>query len=160
MRYFSVAVDQLSCYFWVHSMRTRIIWPGRTLFMLSSHGTCAKRSSLAFAAKQFNGEKFGRIFASNFANCCNKNFIAIYLTFSETKSAFVGRTIRFLKNFVFKLLHEVDRLAEFVAIINTRVNLMTQLAPEMVDQSNILYLISLCRTNYKQKPKFKLVDCL
>ena len=49
-----------------------------------------------------------------------------------------------------------DKLDQFVAIINNRVNRMTKLAPSSVSKKDVNYLVSLCHTNAQKKPKFKI----
>ena len=48
-----------------------------------------------------------------------------------------------------------DKLDQFVAIINNRVNRMTKLAPVSVSQKDVNFLVSLCHTNAQKNPKFK-----
>ena len=104
----------------------------------------------------------GREFSGDFATFCSQKGIQIYSTKSETKSALAERNIRSLKSLIFKYMHEhdqsryCDKLDQFVAIINNRVNRMTKLAPSSVSKKDVNYLVSLCHTNAQKKPKFKI----
>ena len=66
----------------------------------------------------------GREFSGEFSQLCTNNDIELYLTHSETKSAFAERNIRSLKAIIFKLMHEnntdtyIENLQQFVDVIN------------------------------------------
>ena len=104
----------------------------------------------------------GREFSGNFATFCRQKGIQIYSTKSETNSALAERNIRSLKYLIFKYMHEhdqsryCDKLDQFVAIINNRVNQMTKLALSSVLKKDVNYLVSFCHTNAQKKPKFKI----
>ena len=80
----------------------------------------------------------GTEFRGVFKAFCDKEGIQFYHTQSETKSAFAERNIRSLKNMIYKHLEYkwtwkyVDRLDDFVKIINSRVNRVTKLPPNKV----------------------------
>ena len=48
--------------------------------------------------------------------------------------------------------------SNFFFIINSRVNHITKLAPRTVSQKDVPYQVSLCNTNFPQRPKFKIGD--
>ena len=78
---------------------------------------------------------------------CDKEGKEIYHTQSETKCAFAERNIRSLKNMIYKHLEYkwtwkyVDRLDDFVKIINSRVNRVTKLAPNKVQKKDVPKLV-------------------
>jgi hypothetical protein len=69
-----------------------------------------------------------------------------------------------LKNLLYKYLHEnsteryIDRLQDFVGVINGRVNRMIGMAPKHVRKKDEPFLISLTNTNLAKRPKFNLGD--
>ena len=103
----------------------------------------------------------GRKFAGEISHFCRENDIELYLTHSETKSAFAERNIRFFKAIIFKFMHEnntdryIENLQQFVNVINCRVNRTTKLAPKDVEKTDVPYLISLQISNQICEPKYK-----
>ena len=127
VKYLLVAVDVLSRYLRVQPMKA--------LF--------AKDAVEAFKKmiKQKKPEKVwtdkGSEFKGEFKKFCEKE-IHLYTTENETKSAFAERNIRSLKNIIHKYLEEnwtwtyFKELPQFVNTINSRVNRVTQLAPNKI----------------------------
>ena len=116
-----------------------------------------------FAVKHINQKIWvdkGREFSGDLATFCSQKGIEIYSTKIETKSALAVRNIRSLKSLIFKYMHEhdqcryFDKLDQFVAFTNNRVNRMTKLAPVSVSQKDVNCLVSLCHTNAQKEPKF------
>ena len=103
----------------------------------------------------------GSEFKGEFKNLCEKKGIDLYTTENETKSAFAERNIRSLKNIIYKYLEEkwtwtyIKDLPQFVNTINSRVNRVTQLAPNKVFKKHEPFLISLAIDTKKYKPKYK-----
>ena len=91
----------------------------------------------------------GSEFKGEFKKFCEKKGIHLYSTENETKSAFAERNIRSLKNIIYKYLEEkwtwtyIKDLPQFVNTINSRVNRVTQLAPNKVFKKHEPFLISL-----------------
>ena len=77
----------------------------------------------------------GSEFKGEFTKFFEKKGIHLYTTESETKSASADRKFRSLKNIIYKCLEEkwtwtyIKGLSQFVNTINSRVNRVTQLAP-------------------------------
>ena len=103
----------------------------------------------------------GSEFKGEFKKFCEKKGIHLYTTENETKSAFAERNIRSLKNIIYKYLEEkwtwtyIKDLPQFVNTINSRVNRVTQLAPNKVFKKHEPFLISLAVDTKKYKPKYK-----
>ena len=103
----------------------------------------------------------GTEFKGNFEKFCEKKGIHLYTTESETKSAFAERNIRPLKNIIYKYLEEkwtwtyFKDLPQFVNTINSRVNRVTQLAPNKVFKKHEPFLISLTINTTKYIPKYE-----
>ena len=91
----------------------------------------------------------GTEFKGSFSTLCRKNEIEVYKTLSEKKSAFAERKIRSLKNLIYKYLEDkwtysyINLLQSFVQTINSRVNRVTNLAPNKVTKKDVPYLISI-----------------
>ena len=103
----------------------------------------------------------GSEFKGEFKKFCEKKEINLYTTENETKSAFAERNIRSLKNIIHKYLEEnwtwtyIKQLPQFVNTINTRVNRVTQLAPNKTFKKHEPFLISLAISTKKYKPKYE-----
>ena len=115
--------------------------------------------------KQKQPERFwtdkGSEFKDAFKKFCEKKEIHLYTTENETKSAaFAKRNLRSLKNIIHKYLEEnwtetfIRELPQFVNTINSRVNCVTQLAPNKTFKKHEPFLISLAISTKKCKPKY------
>ena len=67
-------------------------------------------------------------FAGDFKKFCVAEGIHVYSTMSETKATFAERTIRSLKNILYRYMEEhgyknLHKLSQFVKILNSRKNL-------------------------------------
>ena len=106
----------------------------------------------------------GSEFKGDFKNFCGKKGIHLFTTESETKSAFAERNIRSLKNIIYKYLEEkwswtyIKDLPQFVNTINSRINRVTQLAPNKVFKKHEPILKSLAVNTTKYKPKYEKAD--
>ena len=80
----------------------------------------------------------GAEFLGAFKQLCTKRGIHLYSTYSEKKSAFAERNITSLKTIIHRYLEEkwtysyIDQLDQFVKTINSRVNRVTEIAPNKV----------------------------
>ena len=165
IRYLFVAVDVLSRYLWVEPIKLKTAHACREalkkIFAKNDKSPKPKICRETHQPEKIWVDK-GREFSGEFAAFCSQKGIEIYSTKSETKSALAERNIRSLKSLIFKYMHEhdqsryFDKLDQFVAIINNRVNRMTKLATVSVSQKDVNYLVSLCHTNAQKKPKFKI----
>ena len=153
--YLFVTVDVLSRYLWVEPIKMKTAQSCREALK-----TIIDKNERQSPEKIWVDK--GREYSGDFATFCSQKGIQIYSTRSETKSALAERNIRSLKSLIFKYMHEhdqsryCDKLDQFVAIINNRVNRMTKLAPSSVSKKDVNYLVSLCHINAQMKPKFKI----
>lgn len=157
VRYLLVAVDTLSRFVRVQPQCTKTSRDTKVAFCkMITTGKDRPESVWSDKGTEFSGV---------FKQYCAKQNIHMYSTFSETKSAFAERNIRSLKALIFRYLHEnhtslyIDRLQDFVKIINSRTNRMTRLAPKDVTKDHTSYLVSLNNQQSIQKvAKFKKGD--
>ena len=97
----------------------------------------------------------------DFKKFCEKKRIHLYARENETKSAFAERNIRSLKNNIYKYSEEkwtwtyIKDLPQFANTMKSRVNWVTQLAPNKVFKKHEPFLISLAINTKKYKPKYK-----
>ena len=91
----------------------------------------------------------GSEFKGEFKKFCEKKEIHLCTNENKTKSAFAERNIRSLKNIIHKYLEEnwtwtyIKQLPQFVNTTNSRVNRVTQLAPNKTFKKHEPFLISL-----------------
>ena len=105
----------------------------------------------------------GRVFAGEFKNFCSAEGIEIFSTMSETKAAFAERTIRSLKNALYRFMEDygykfIHKLPQFISTMNSRNNRSIDMKPNDVknyDFMSILY--SKPHREYK-KPKVRIGD--
>ena len=88
----------------------------------------------------------GTEFAEQFKNLCKAEGIQIYSTMSETKAAFAERTIRSLKNILYRYMENngdkyFHKLTQFVTTLNSRKNCSIDLIPKNVKNSDILSIL-------------------
>ena len=79
----------------------------------------------------------GTEFAGEFKKICKAEGIQIYSTMSETKAAFAERTIRSLKNILYRYMEDngdkyIHKLTQFVTTLNSRRNCSIDLIPKNV----------------------------
>ena len=100
----------------------------------------------------------GKEFVGEFKKFCSAEGIEIYST-SETKAAFADRTIRSLKNILYRYMEDygykyIQKIPQFFATMNSRNNHSIDMKPNHVKNSmSILYSKPL-REN--KKPKFRI----
>ena len=157
VKYLLVAVDVLSRFLRVEPMKTKSATDATRAF---------KRMIRKSIPEKVWSDK-GTEFKGEFKQFCDSKSIEIYSTHSETKSAFAERNLRSLKNIIYKHLekkwsyHYINKLHDFVEIINSRVNRVTGLAPKKVSDKDVPRLISLFSnrsTKQLRVPKFKVGD--
>ena len=88
----------------------------------------------------------GTEFAGEFEKLCKAEGIQIYSTMSETKAAFAERTIRSLKNILYRYMEDnghkyIHKLTQFVTALNSRRNCLTDLVPKNVKNSDFLSIL-------------------
>ena len=82
---------------------------------------------------------------------------------SETKAAFAERTIRSLKNILYRYMEDngykyIHKLTQFVTTLNSRRNCSTDLIPKNVKNSNFLYILYSKPPREFRKPNFESGD--
>ena len=82
---------------------------------------------------------------------------------SETNAAFAERTIRALKNILYRYMEDngykyIHKLTQFVTTVNSRRNSSIDLIPKNVMNSDFLSILYSKPIREFRKPKFKVVD--
>ena len=82
---------------------------------------------------------------------------------SETKAVFAERTIRSLKNIIYRYMKDngykyIDKLTPFVTTLNSRRNCSIDLIPKIVKNSDFLSILYSKPLRKFRKPKFKIGD--
>ena len=82
---------------------------------------------------------------------------------NDTKAAFAERTIRSLKNILYRYMEDngykyIHKLTQFVTTINSRRNCSIDLIPKNVKKSNFLSILYSKPLQQFRKPKFKVGD--
>ena len=88
----------------------------------------------------------GTEFAGEFKTLCKAEGIPSYSTMSETKAAFAERTIRSLKNILYRYMEDngykcIHKLTQFVTTLNSRRSCSIDLIPENVKNSDFLSIL-------------------
>ena len=105
----------------------------------------------------------GTEFTGEFKKLCKAERIQIYFTMSETKAAFAERTIRSLKNILYRYMEDngykyIHKFAQFVTTLNSRRNCSTDLIPKNVTISDFLSILYSKPLQKFRKPKFEIGD--
>ena len=125
------------------------------------------RAFLTMFTKKNRPKKFwadkGTKFARDFKKLCNAEGKQIYSTMSETKAAFAERTIRSLKNILYRYMEDngykyIHKLNQYVATLNSRRSCSTDLIPKKVKNSNILSILYSKPLRECGKPEFESGD--
>ena len=102
-------------------------------------------------------------FAAEFKKLCKAEGIQNYSTMSETKAAFAERTIRSLKNILYRYMEDngykyIHKLTQFVTTLISRRNCSMDLIPKNVKNSDFLSILYSKPLREFRKPKFKVGD--
>ena len=86
----------------------------------------------------------GTEFAGAFEKFCAAEGIQVYFTMSETKAAFAERTIRPLKNFLYRYMEDfgykyIHKLPQFITTLNSRPNSSIDMRPNTVKNWDFVY---------------------
>ena len=105
----------------------------------------------------------GTEFTGESKKLCKAAGIQIYPTLSETNSAFAERTIRCLKNILYRYMeangyNNIHKLTQFVTTLNSRRNCSTDLMPKNVKNSDFLSILYSKPLREFRKPKLKVGD--
>ena len=105
----------------------------------------------------------GTEFAGALKKFCTAEGILVYSTMSETKAASAERTIRSLKNILYRYMEDfgykyIHKLPQFIATLNSRRNRSIDMRPHSV--KNCEFMSSLYGKSLREfkKPKFKIGD--
>ena len=98
-----------------------------------------------------------------FKNFCAAVGIQVYSIMSETKAAFAERTIRSLKNILYRYMEEfgckfIDKLPLFITTLNTRRNSSIDMRPNTVKNFDFLSILYSKALREYKKPVFKTGD--
>ena len=101
--------------------------------------------------------------AGEFKKLCEAEGIPIYSTMSETKAAFAERTIRSLKNILYRYMEDngykyIHKLTQFVTTLNSRRNCLIDLIAKSVKNSDFLSILYSKPLREFRKPQFKIGD--
>ena len=105
----------------------------------------------------------GKEFAVVCKKLCKAERIQIYSTMSETKAAFAERTIRSLKNILYRYMEDkrykyFHKLTQIVTTLNSRRNCSIDLIPKNIKNSDLLSILYSKPLREFRKPKFKIGD--
>ena len=105
----------------------------------------------------------GTEIAQEFKKFCSAEGIEIYSTMSETKAAFTERTIRSLKNILYRYMEDygnkyIHKLPQFVATMISRNNRSIDMKPNHVKNSDFMSILYSKPLREYKKPKFGIRD--
>ena len=105
----------------------------------------------------------GTEFAGAFKKFCAAEGIQIYSTMSETKTAFAERTIRSLKNILYRYMEDfgykyIHKLPQFITTLNSRRNSSIDMRPNTVKNCDFLSILYSKPLREFKKPIFKVGD--
>ena len=105
----------------------------------------------------------GTEFAGAFKQFCAAEGIQIYSTMSETKAAFAERTIRSLKNTLYRYMEDygykyIHKLPQFINTLNSRRNNSIDMRPITVKSCDFMSIVYNKSTREYRKPTFKIGD--
>ena len=105
----------------------------------------------------------GTEFAGEFKKFCADSGIEIYSTMSGTKAAFAERTIRSLKNIMYRYMEDhgykyIHKLPQFVTTLNSRLNRTVGIKPNKVENSDFMSVLYGQPLREFKKPKFTIGD--
>ena len=106
----------------------------------------------------------GSEFARAFKKICTAEGIQVYSTMSETKAAFAERTLRSLKNILYRYMEDdfgykyIHKLPQFIITLNSRRNSSIDMRPNIVKNCDIMSTLYNKPLRKFQKPTFKIGD--
>ena len=98
-----------------------------------------------------------------FKKFCSTEGVESYSTMSETKAAFAERTIRSLKNILYRYMEDygykyIHELPQFIATMNSRNNRSIDMKPNQVKNSDFISILYRKPLREYKKPKFGIGD--
>ena len=105
----------------------------------------------------------GTEFAGAFKKFCTAEGIQVYSTMSETKAAFAERTIRLLKNILYRYMEDfgdkyIHKLPQFIINLNSRRNSSIDMRPNTVKKCEFMSILYTKPLRDFKKPTFKICD--
>ena len=105
----------------------------------------------------------GTEFAGAFKKFCAAEGIQVYSTMSETKAAFAERTIRSLKNILYRYMEDfgykyIHKLPQFITTLNSRRNSSIDMRPNTVKNCEFMSILYSKPLREFKKPAFKIGD--
>ena len=105
----------------------------------------------------------GTDFAGAFKKFCPAEGIQVYSTMSETKAAFAERTIRSLKNILYRYMEDfgykyIHKLPQFITTLNSRRNISIDMRPNTVNNCDFMSILYSKPLREFKKPIFKVGD--
>ena len=102
-------------------------------------------------------------FAGAFKKFCAAEGIQVYSTMSETKAAFAERTIRSLKNILYRYMEEfgykyIHKLPQFITTLNSRRNSSIDMRPNTVKNCDFMSILYSKPLREFKKRAFKIGD--
>ena len=105
----------------------------------------------------------GTEFAGAFKKFCTAELIQVYSTLSETKAAFAERTIRSLKNILYRYMEDfgykyIYKLPQFITTLNSRRNSSIDMRPNTVKNCDFMSILYSKPLREFKKPTYKIGD--
>ena len=105
----------------------------------------------------------GTEFAGTFNKFCSAEGIQVYSTMSETKAAFAERTIRSVKNMLYRCMEDygykyIHKLPQFITTLNSRRNSALDVRPNTVKNCDFMSILYSKPLRQIKKPAFKIGD--
>ena len=105
----------------------------------------------------------GTEFAGAFKKFCAAEGIQVYSTMGETKAAFAERTIRSLKNVLYRYMEDfgykyIHKLPQFITTLNSRRNSSMDMRPNTVKNCDFMSILFSKPLREYKKPTFKTGD--
>ena len=102
-------------------------------------------------------------FAGAFKKFCTAEGIQVYSTMSETKAAFAERTIRSLKNILYRYMEDfgfkyIHKLPQFIATLNSKRNSSIDMRPNTVKKCDFMSILYSKLLREFKRPTFKIGD--
>ena len=105
----------------------------------------------------------GTEFAGAYKRFCAAEGIQVYSTMSETKAAFAERTIRSLKNTIYRYTEDfgykyIHKLPQFISTLNSRRNSLIGMRPNTVKNCDFMSILYSKPLRESKKPIFEIGD--
>ena len=105
----------------------------------------------------------GTEIAGAFKKFCAGEGMQVYSTMSETKAAFAERTIRSLKNILYRYMEDfgykyIHKLPQFIVTLNSRRNSSIDMRPNTVKKCDFMSNLYIKPLREYKKPTFKTGD--